>query len=773
MSALRTAAIGLALWLASTAHADTVMNVLDSGPGSLRNAMATTPPGGTVDFAAGVTGTITLTTGQILIDKSLTIAGPGAKVLTVNGNAARIFNVTGPVSVAISGLTLTGGVASRGGAIASNATLVLDAIRFTGNSASEGGGALHVYRAPGGGASVTTIRRSTFDANSVPGSAGVGGGAILVAGIAATVSPAVPAQKAALTLVNTTVSGNLANGGPTSVGGGIVYSIADVVLVSSTVAFNRSGAPDAIASGANLHQGTAVDTTLTLRNAIVSDGQALAASVVNPLLDLFLPGGASLTSHGGSLLHHRPVSGAWQTSDLEAEAKLVAPLADYGGNTPTHRLDVASPAHGHVPKAACTEPDGVTPLATDQRGVPRGVDSCASGAYEPQAALALSPASRTFTLTRGLPFTQTFTASGGVPGYTYALANGTAPGLGFASSTLAGTPTTTGTFYLSIRASDSVGSVTADQIYAVVVRPPAVQMTLGTSNPSVPAGTGVTLTATVTGSSPTGTVAFRNGPATFAGCSAVALTGAGNTRTAQCATGALAVGSYTFTATYPGDANNAAGEASVAQTAAAIGADACAGFGDVAATNTFCPNVDWLRNRGITLGCGGGQYCPNGLVNRFAIAALLNRFGTAFIPLPIVGEDEVGVLDLDAAPPVCATAASQAANYPRRAQMDAVVMATAHLDVTMGVQLLASFDGGLTWQPVSALPHRSVVPGARWSNQRVIANADIPAGVAPRFAIGLGRDGLVEAVDLAGMRCVLRARLENRNETFSPYDTAE
>jgi hypothetical protein len=50
----------------------TVMNLLDSGPGSLRDAIAGTPVGGTVNFRHGLSGTITLSTGELLIDKDLT-----------------------------------------------------------------------------------------------------------------------------------------------------------------------------------------------------------------------------------------------------------------------------------------------------------------------------------------------------------------------------------------------------------------------------------------------------------------------------------------------------------------------------------------------------------------------------------------------------------------------------------------------------------------------------------------------------------------------------
>src|SRR5262245_59117299 len=73
----------------------TVTNTMDSGPGSLRQEIANTAANGTVDFAPGVTGTITLTTGQITINKGLTITGPGAGVLSVSGNnSSSIFFIS-------------------------------------------------------------------------------------------------------------------------------------------------------------------------------------------------------------------------------------------------------------------------------------------------------------------------------------------------------------------------------------------------------------------------------------------------------------------------------------------------------------------------------------------------------------------------------------------------------------------------------------------------------------------------------------------------------
>ena len=76
-------------------------------------------------------------------------------------------------------------------------------------------------------------------------------------------------------------------------------------------------------------------------------------------------------------------------------------------------------------------------------------------------------------------------------------------------------------------------------------------------NPST-IGTSIAFTASVTGSAPTGTVNFKDGAASLTGCSAVALAGSGNTRTATCATSALTAGTHSITAAYGGDAGNLA-----------------------------------------------------------------------------------------------------------------------------------------------------------------------------------------------------------------------
>src|SRR5437762_3030951 len=57
----------------------TVLNNLDSGPGSLRAEIAAAKSKDTIVFAPRLDGqTITLTSGELLINKNLTITGPGA-----------------------------------------------------------------------------------------------------------------------------------------------------------------------------------------------------------------------------------------------------------------------------------------------------------------------------------------------------------------------------------------------------------------------------------------------------------------------------------------------------------------------------------------------------------------------------------------------------------------------------------------------------------------------------------------------------------------------
>src|SRR5208282_246292 len=86
----------------------TVTSLADSGPGSLRQAILNANAGDTINFA--VSGTITLTSGELVIDKNLNIAGPGAVNLVINaGGPSRILSVNAG-SVNLSGMTFANGL---------------------------------------------------------------------------------------------------------------------------------------------------------------------------------------------------------------------------------------------------------------------------------------------------------------------------------------------------------------------------------------------------------------------------------------------------------------------------------------------------------------------------------------------------------------------------------------------------------------------------------------------------------------------------------------
>src|SRR4051794_33323571 len=71
----------------------TVTNNLDSGAGSLRAEIARANSKDTIVFAPALAGkTITLTSGELDITRSLTIRGPGAGNLSISGGDAwRVF----------------------------------------------------------------------------------------------------------------------------------------------------------------------------------------------------------------------------------------------------------------------------------------------------------------------------------------------------------------------------------------------------------------------------------------------------------------------------------------------------------------------------------------------------------------------------------------------------------------------------------------------------------------------------------------------------------
>ncbi len=362
----------VAMSLTTPAHSAaivTVTNGSDAGPGSLRQAIISASSGDTINFAAGVT-TITLTSDQLTIDKNLTIAGPGANVLTIQRDAAaltyfRIFDTyttANNISVAISGLTIARGhspfFVSAGG-IVNRHTLTLTGVAIVENQGSIGAGILNT--------GVLTIANSTLSGNMTLATGGNGGGL---------------RNTGTATITNSTISGNSAAGGQ---GGGIINTDnGTLTLRNSTVVFNSADAggavPDGIGGGIYNNAGT---TTFIVSNTIIAKNVAAAAPDVTQ---------SSLSTQGYNLIGSFAVCSSGAPGDqFGCAASPIDPLVDpllknNGGPTMTHALLSGSPA---------IEAGNSGGANTDQRGFARPVDGSTPnatggdgsdiGAYEVQA----------------------------------------------------------------------------------------------------------------------------------------------------------------------------------------------------------------------------------------------------------------------------------------------------------------------------------------------------------------------------------------------------
>jgi hypothetical protein len=250
--------IVISLLGSSRAWAATVTTTADDGPGSLRNAIANAAPGETIDFS--VSGTIELSSGELLITKNLIIAGPGAGSLTVQRSTApgtpdfRIFNITAG-SVRIAGLTVSKGRAATGGGINNARNLIIEDCAISDNTATESGGGIN-------NSGTLKLDRTTITGNfaqAVGAANALGGGINNISTIA---------------MDGCLLTDNAASGGPSG-GGGFGGAINNVgTITNSNSVFIRNSATGG-ATGSGFGGAINNSISIILTNAVISNNSAV------------------------------------------------------------------------------------------------------------------------------------------------------------------------------------------------------------------------------------------------------------------------------------------------------------------------------------------------------------------------------------------------------------------------------------------------------------------------------------------------------------------
>jgi hypothetical protein len=354
----------------------TVTSTADDGPGSLRKAISDAAPNDLIVFDPALDGqTISLTSGELLIARNLTIRGLGADRLTINANGlSRVFNVDTTVAT-LSDLTITGGfvggtdpLTPGGGGIVNFANLTLQRCHITGNHAEFHGGGIASYLdlvIDACTISSNTAHSSIFRLSPTTAGDARGGG---IYGAATVVC------------VNSTITRNLAfhDGGlfnivPSGRGGGVYLEgtgsprFESCTIVSNSIVLvprPNLGAADGLAWGGGINIQNAEMTT-TLRNCILA-GNTLSPSSIPCGPDVGCGGlvslGHNVVGNGQPGISGNVVGDKVGTGQNPIDPRL-SPLKDNLGPTPTHALLKHSPAVNAGENAGAS--------VADQRGEPR------------------------------------------------------------------------------------------------------------------------------------------------------------------------------------------------------------------------------------------------------------------------------------------------------------------------------------------------------------------------------------------------------------------
>ena len=306
-----------------------VTSLNDAGAASLRQAVEDATIGDTIQL--NIQGVIALDS-QIVIQKTLTILGPGPDMLSISGSGkTRILSILETDTVYVEGITFRDGHAEGiaeegGGAIRNAAGLIVKNCVFTQNEASYGG-AIELESFNGGN-SFLRVENCGFYFNSatidVP-NLRLAGGAIYADGRMD--------GQAEIYAINSTFSNNEA-----MLTGGAVYIVGDktggvkLTAINCTFAQNKAeircgGIDNSEAEG------------LRLSNTILADN--LGESSRPNWFGTIISEGHNLFGDDGGGFYSILIS---QPTDLIHVSAALGPLANNGGPILTHSLQCNSPA---------------------------------------------------------------------------------------------------------------------------------------------------------------------------------------------------------------------------------------------------------------------------------------------------------------------------------------------------------------------------------------------------------------------------------------------
>ncbi len=208
----------------------------------------------------------------------------------------------------------------------------------------------------------------------------------------------------------------------------------------------------------------------------------------------------------------------------------------------------------------------------------------------------------------------------------------------------------------------------------------------------------------------------------------------------------------------------------VGSSADAAVCDAASPFADVAASESFCSNTEWLKNRGVTVGCAEGtNFCPFDVVTRAQMALFMNRLADAVVPPPLRAEQSLGARTITFTHddnPVCAIAVPHA-DFPRAFSITGSVMLESDSgERTVSVVVQAANDG--VFLP-SFGNNVGTIEQGKFANIPIVTSVTLPPG-AKTIRLALAKFFFFTSdITVASGNCKLRVNAQSISGSSSPY----